>query len=361
MRVLNNAVDARFLTTVSAPAGYGKTTLAQKLRGSNGRRRFYFAVPAGIGDRTQWWDSLVASLAKQGLETAPALRRMGFPHNESITMRVIDHLRTLSPPIMLILDDYQNFTDDVLNTFWENLVRAAPGEDRVVIFSRVKPGLDQDSLEQAKLATAYDQELLKFSKDEAVAFFFLNGVPDRATALRAWRYSEGWATALWLYLRNGTAAEKPMPTADVSVLLDEAVFATCSAEDRQLLLQMSVIDSFAENEEDLERILEVCLLQNGKNLHAWNFTELMAMFDASSWRGDLRWRRSRRLTNYGRQWNRPRRSNVRKASTSPSAISTRRWDVSTGFPNGSGKDGWRRCRTAPACAGRSLWSFMGKA
>lgn len=248
LRILAKSISNHRLTVVAAPAGYGKTTIAQRLLGNNGKNRFYYSVPEDIADAAHLWDSLCASLARQGMEAAPTLRRMGFPQSESMTRRIIEFMADISPPFTLIIDDYQNYLDAAVDAFMETLVRSEPSEHRFVLFSRVKPRIDVDSLEAAGLAAFHDQKLLEFTKAETARFFFLNGVSDKATVDRAWRYSEGWATALWLYLQNDRSGGTSPPAGDIHSLLDRAVFAAYPAEDRKFLMKLSVLDSFTVTE-----------------------------------------------------------------------------------------------------------------
>ncbi len=252
LRTLNSSIASRALTIVAAPAGYGKTVMAQKLTGpklpdGSPRRRFFHSVPQEISGPREWWDSLFASLVHQGLEGAREIRRAGFPQTASMTRQAVERLESASP-FLLILDDFHNVADPAVDAFLEALVRAEPPAHRFVLFSRTLPRMRLDELERSGLAAVHTQALLEFSEADAARFFFLNGVPDREAAARAWRYSEGWITALWLCLLNRKTGEKADPSGDVEHLLDDAVFAGYAAEERDFLLRLSVLESFTAKE-----------------------------------------------------------------------------------------------------------------
>ncbi len=252
LRTLNSTIASRALTVVAAPAGYGKTVMAQKLTGpkladGTPRRRFFHSVPGDSSSVREWWDALFSSLVHQGMESAREIRRIGFPHTPSMTRQVVELLENAAP-FLLILDDFHGFADPAVDAFLEALVRAEPSEHRFALFSRTLPRMPLGELERAGLAAVHTQELLEFSLADAARFFFLNGVADREAAAQAWRYSEGWITALWLCLFNRKTGEKAPPPGDIESLLDAAVFAGYPAEEQDFLLRLSVLESFTAKE-----------------------------------------------------------------------------------------------------------------
>lgn len=244
---LLRAVSSSTLVVVSAPMGYGKTTVAHEFSACAKKTTYFYSLPSDSSDTDSLWDSLWRAMEAQGMEEAPLLRRMGFPHNPLQIQQAIDILENASPAIF-ILDDYHHCSAQGMNSFIETAVRNGMGGSCFLLFSRTRPSMELDELQVKGLAVLYDQTLLAFSPAEAKEFFFLNGVLDESAADHAWDYSEGWAAALWLCLRNSQRSGSQPPSGDVDSLLDRVVFSVYSPEDRRFLLHLSLLDSFTAAE-----------------------------------------------------------------------------------------------------------------
>jgi LuxR family maltose regulon positive regulatory protein len=213
---LNEAFD-RALMLVSAPAGFGKTTLISEwvsdLR-SNGR------VGEAIDDRIGWLSLdegdavpgrflayLVAALAQAGaLETAAEEEALAMLHSsqpfptESLLVFLINKLAGMPGRTVLILDDYHLVGDspavDVLTFLIDNL----PPQVHVVIATRVDPQLSLPRLRAKNQLTEIRAADLRFTPAEATAF--LNqvmglGLSEEAV-LALDNRTEGWIAGLQL-------------------------------------------------------------------------------------------------------------------------------------------------------------------
>lgn len=213
---LNEAFD-RALMLVSAPAGFGKTTLISEwvsdLR-SNGR------VGEAIDDRIGWLSLdegdavpgrflayLVAALAQAGaLETAAEEEALAMLHSsqpfptESLLVFLINKLAGMPGRTVLILDDYHLVGDspavDVLTFLIDNL----PPQVHVIIATRVDPQLSLPRLRAKNQLTEIRAADLRFTPAEATAF--LNqvmglGLSEEAV-LALDNRTEGWIAGLQL-------------------------------------------------------------------------------------------------------------------------------------------------------------------
>lgn len=236
------------LTAIVAPMGYGKTTLAHALTASPEVGHWYYSVSDGPHDAHFLWHDMCESFDTQGMTGILALQRLGFPQAASQMRRVGEFLRGLDTPVLLILDDYHLVTDPVMDRFWENVARMEIPGLHIVLFSRTRPGMNLEELGIKRLAAVIEQDALAFSEAETEAYFRLNGVDDPEAAVTAWRYSEGWPAALWLYLQNGQARGQVATAPDIDSLLANSVFLTYDAGERDLLLRLSVFEDFTEQE-----------------------------------------------------------------------------------------------------------------
>ncbi|MDL2272532.1 LuxR C-terminal-related transcriptional regulator [Desulfovibrio sp. OttesenSCG-928-I05] len=245
-----NAVRQYSLTAIVAPMGYGKTTLARSLAESLDGSTYYYATPTGPHDAPFLWHDMFRQFEAQGMSIAPAMLRLGFPAAASQWRQALDllhSLTSLTTPACLLLDDCHLITDTALFGFWERAVRANIPNFRIVLFSRIRPEISLVELCIKQYATVFEQDILAFSETETREFFRLHGISENAAAIEAQKYSEGWPAALWLCLQSWQASGSLIESQNIDSLL-AAVFAAYSPEERDLLMRLSVLESFTDQD-----------------------------------------------------------------------------------------------------------------
>lgn len=249
------AAAAHSLTAVVAPMGYGKTTLARALRESLPGTACYYAVPAGPHDGHFLWHDMGGAFGEQGLGIGLAQQRLGMPETASQARRSLELMRGLATrdtPVYLILDDYHHVTDPLFDAFWERVAKEAVPDLHVILLSRARPGVNLEELCLKRQAALFEQGLLAFTQEETEAFFRANGIDEPAAAVKSYRYSEGWPAVIWLCLQSWRTTGRVAASRDIDSLLANAVFAAYSRDERDLLLRLSVFESFTG--EDAEKI-----------------------------------------------------------------------------------------------------------
>lgn len=246
---LNSALGNFPLVVLSAPMGYGKSTVVRALMRECPRRVLSINMPPSAGHNSIYlWDYGWGSLAEQGVETARSLRGLGFPQNAVHLQYVLEVFKKDlgNKPTLLVLDDYQFADCKETDAFIESLARAWVPGLRILLLSRSRPDLPLEEMRLKGLATIFGQELLTFTSREAEELFALHGVHDQEAARRAWEFSEGWAAALWVSLQSYLATGVVEPIRDMEKLISETIFSSYAPEDRRLLFQLSVLDSFTQ-------------------------------------------------------------------------------------------------------------------
>lgn len=241
---LEAAVASYALVVLTAPMGYGKTTVARALADTNSEQVFYVSIPPGHHNALYLWDILFRDLATQGFEAAKTLQRLGFPADALHMQRALDVFRSYKHPLFLVLDDYHFVTDRRMDAFIEALTREKIPNLHILLLSRVRPDLPLEDMRVKGLVALLGQDVLTFSQDEAIAYFHLHGSHDEGVAKSAWKFTEGWAAALWLSLQGWRSHGTIKPVHDIESLLSETVFAAYDVSDQIFLLQLSVLDSF---------------------------------------------------------------------------------------------------------------------
>jgi LuxR family maltose regulon positive regulatory protein len=197
----------RKLTLVSAPAGFGKTTLvaAWLHRGdemSASPRAAWLSLDAGDNDPARFFTYLIAALQMikadigRGLldsSTAPHM-----PPLEPLLTALINEMASLSGRMILVLDDYHLIENPSIHRALNFLLDHLPHPMHLVIATRSDPPLHLARLRGRAQLTELRLTDLRFSFEEAARF--LNqamglALSDEGVAALASR-TEGWITGL---------------------------------------------------------------------------------------------------------------------------------------------------------------------
>jgi len=254
-----NGMMQRKLTLVSAPAGFGKTTLLSvwcTVAARSDQRIGWVSLDASDNDPTRFWSYVIAALAmaSSGLEEniLMLLRSPQPPPIESILVTLINALTSIPYAIALILDDYHLIEMPAIHNALIFLLDHLPPHLHVVVASRVDPPLPVARLRtQGHLAELRITDL-RFTPAAAAAF--LNGAAaldlaaDDIEALEA--KTEGWIaglhlTALALQERSDRAGFVAMFTGRHRYVLDYLVDEVLQRQSEPLqtfLLQTSILD-----------------------------------------------------------------------------------------------------------------------
>jgi ATP/maltotriose-dependent transcriptional regulator MalT len=192
------------LTLVSAPAGFGKTTLLAEwlaVAAAGERSVAWLSLDQRDNDPASFWTYLVAAL-NTGVpgEGAGALLQPPEPPNEAGLVALLNDLDAISDDVVLVLDDYHVIDARDVQDGMAFLLEHLPPQIHLVIASRTDPPLPLARLRgRGELAEIRAADL-RFTPGEAAAY--LNEVMGLVltaadvTALEG--RTEGWIAALQL-------------------------------------------------------------------------------------------------------------------------------------------------------------------
>ncbi len=250
---LRRAGDAA-LVLVSAPAGFGKTTLVAAALG-DGTPVAWVSLDARDGDGTRFWTYTLHALeaASPGCASAAlTLLEAGNAGLDEVVASLVNELSVRPDPLTLVWDDYHLADTSEVSDSVALLLEHRPPQLHLVISTRADPALPLSRLRARGQLVEFRAADLRFTADEAS--LYLNRVHglDLATgdveALES--RTEGWAAALQLAavsLRgrdDATAFIASFAGDDryvVDYLVDE-VLDQQPAHLRQFLLDTSVLD-----------------------------------------------------------------------------------------------------------------------
>lgn len=163
------------LTLVSAPAGYGKTTLILELMNSINLDNAWISLDDSDNDLIQFLSYLIAALKKAGVNIRGNTEEVACDFSLSstnlpITM-IINDISSLEKEIILVLDDFHFIHNPQVIDTVKYLLEHQPPDFHLIIITREDPQLPLSRLRVQERLTEIRIEDLCFSKDEATDFF----------------------------------------------------------------------------------------------------------------------------------------------------------------------------------------------
>src|SRR5215217_4468992 len=250
----------RRITLVSAPAGYGKTTLlAQWLQaGDAGLSVAWISLDEQDNDQVRLWTHIVEALQLAAPEEdfgADVLAGMSVTGRRLIKTSLpmlINGLAELPREVVLVLDDYQFVTEDDCHASVAFFVEHLPGNAHLVLSSRTDPPLPLGRWLARGEMNEIRTEQLAFSEKETDCL--LNekmkldiGLDDLSVLLER---TEGWPAGIYLASltlrmredKHAFIASYGGTNRYVVDLLGEEVLAGLHEEVREFLLMTSVLE-----------------------------------------------------------------------------------------------------------------------
>ena len=249
----------RKLTLVSAPAGFGKTTLlAEWLAATPGSERpaAWVSLDQSDNDPTLFWAYFITALqtvqSGVGGSTLSLLRSSHLPPIEALLGTLLNEISTISQDFVLVLDDYHLIDAQPIHVGTAFLLDHLPPQMRLLIAGRSDPPLPLSRLRGRGELTELRAADLRFTPDEAAAFLNevmgLDLTADDVAALET--RTEGWIAGLQLAalsmqgredVRGFIAAFTGNDRYIVDYLVEE-VLQRQPESFRSFLLQTSILD-----------------------------------------------------------------------------------------------------------------------
>ncbi|WP_193161874.1 HTH-type transcriptional regulator MalT [Microbulbifer hainanensis] len=193
------------LLLVTAPAGYGKTTLISSWALTLDTPVAWFSLDASDNDPGQFCRYLVESVHRatgNGVpETHKLLAAQQRPDAALIISQMLAELRGLPSELRIVLDDYHQIDNSAVHDATRFLLRHAPAGIGIVLTSRSQPPLGLASLRVAGRLLELGSAELALTTDE-IAELLKQRLPfpldsDRVDQLH--QLSEGWPPAVQLF------------------------------------------------------------------------------------------------------------------------------------------------------------------
>jgi LuxR family maltose regulon positive regulatory protein len=192
------------LSLISAPAGYGKSTLAAQWLAQVERPVAWLSLEAIDDEPLRFFNYFVAALQRLdpqiGAELAPALAAGQLPPPEVLLTTLVNDLVRAETPGLVALDDFQSIQDqDILHAL-QGLLTHRPPHFHLLLITREDPALPLARWRAKNRLTEIRAADLRFDVEETARF--LRGgmglnLAERDMA-RLVERTEGWAAGLQL-------------------------------------------------------------------------------------------------------------------------------------------------------------------
>jgi LuxR family transcriptional regulator, maltose regulon positive regulatory protein len=198
----------RKLILISAPAGFGKTTLVSEWVEHNQRPTAWLSLDESDNDLARFLTYLVTALqalakgenTKLGEGVLSILQSPQQPSIESILTSLINEINAIPDPFIFVLDDYQAIDSRPVDNALTFLIDHLPTQMHLVITTREDPHLPLARLRARDELTELRGTDLRFTPAEAADFLNcvmgLNLSDEDVSALEA--RTEGWIAGLQL-------------------------------------------------------------------------------------------------------------------------------------------------------------------
>lgn len=192
------------LTLISAPAGFGKTTLVSAWLQASARPVAWLSLDEGDNEPTRFFTHLAGALhqvAPAVGESVPEMFRAPHPPPlEGVVAALLNPLAAHPEPFVLVLDDYHALTHPPLHAAVAFLIEHLPPTMHVVLTTRHDPPLPLPRLRVRGQLTEIRAADLRFTEEEASEFLNplmgLDLTGESVAALE--RRTEGWIAGLQL-------------------------------------------------------------------------------------------------------------------------------------------------------------------
>ena len=251
--VKNNA-----LTIISAPAGFGKTTLLAEWIAQTSLPVAWLSLDNGDNDPHRFLSYLLEAFdsiyENVGFEARQIMQSLQFVPPQIILASLINHVGMLIESCVLVLDDYQFITEHAVHETMRYLLDHLPSNVHIILATRADPPLQFGRLRAHHQMLELRTQNLRFTQEETAEF--LNDVmrlglsAEDIEALDA--RTEGWVVGLQMaaiLLKDSPDRTKFIQTFSGShrYILDyllQEVLDLQPAHVRDFLLKTSILNRF---------------------------------------------------------------------------------------------------------------------
>jgi len=251
----------RSLTLISAPAGYGKSTLISSWLSSVDCPTAWVSLDEGdnkLGNFLSYFLAAIQTIFLNSMpETQNLLTAATQPSIPAIAKTLINELNQIEQPFILVLDDYHNIETRAIHDLLCELLAHPVPNLHMVLGTRIDPPLPLVTLRANNQMTEVRIQNLRFNQEETQKLFRkMIGIsvdPMELDAINT--QAEGWVTGLRLAAlafqyrvgTNVTQGKLPVQNRFVTEYLFSEILAKQAWIMADCMLKTSILDRFCED------------------------------------------------------------------------------------------------------------------
>ena len=200
---LNSVIQCK-VSLVSAPAGFGKTTLLSEWADQSKLPVAWVSLDNGDNDLVYFLKYVIAALQtiepKAGEATLALLQSMQQPSIDAVLINLIQEIENIPNDFVLVLDDYHCIDTAKIHQRVAYLIDRMPPQMHLVLATRVDPAFPLARLRVRKQINEFRVTDLCFTLEETTLFFnqvMKLGLSDQDITILESR-TEGWVAGLQL-------------------------------------------------------------------------------------------------------------------------------------------------------------------
>lgn len=253
-KTLTDAIQ-KPLTLVVAGAGYGKTHAVSASLRKLQCVTIWVQLSELDNMRDRFWENFAASFVFCNKSLQEAMLNIGFPDTEQKNGCLTAIMgKSVHPDrkYVLVFDDFHLIRDQEILGYFHRFINvgftAQFPNISVILLSRIEPAIDTIGQFSRGQVTTINEEQLRFSKEEMLAYFEAQGIElSTEMATELYRDTEGWIFAISLahqFLKNSQGREHHMLAAmktNVFNLLESEIYSAISAQMQRFLIRLSLV------------------------------------------------------------------------------------------------------------------------
>lgn len=195
---------AKKVSLVTAPAGFGKTTLVRMWIANRDFRSAWVTLDENDNDPSRFWTYVVSAIRtfdpSVGKNTLSALMNSQPPSFQTLLTPLINDLARLKEPCVLVLEDYHAVTSAEISKAVSFLIQHLPEALHLVLIARADPELPLATLRVRDELVEISATHLRFTQEETESFLSMAMQADfpSVTVGRLLQKTQGWAAGLRL-------------------------------------------------------------------------------------------------------------------------------------------------------------------
>ncbi len=174
--ILNDGIQSK-LILVSAPAGYGKTTLISSWLEKKNLPVAWVSVDAGDNEYFRFFSYLLESLRQQDLKVGKTLLQTlqsPMPPSQDIFVELfLKDISSISDECILVIDDFHLINNSAIHADLNQIIESSPKELHFIICSRTELPFSVSRLRASDELVELTQQELSLTLDESTKYMNL--------------------------------------------------------------------------------------------------------------------------------------------------------------------------------------------